>query len=184
MTTLYLYFPDLGELVLAVMIRVMDSAGAEFEDQLRTRWPDASLEACCHEYLLAHHEFWVRHARVLHMRNKFTDANDLRFVDYSNKISVPIVRLFIQQMDGDPEIPNTPIYGVGTILLIILERLASAVTNATFFWAIRRTGVTDEAAFVKLLLKAEADVMANTIRHQREIARANREQPAKRRARA
>ncbi len=65
MTTLYLYFPNLGDLVLAVLTRVMDCADSAFVDRLRARWPDDSLEASARGFLRAHYQFWRRHSRSI-----------------------------------------------------------------------------------------------------------------------
>lgn len=183
MTTLYLYFPDLGDLILAVLIRVMDSAGPEFEDQLRLRWPDDGLREACEDFLLSHYNFWMRHTNILQLRNKYADAGDLRYLRYRNSVSQPAIELFIRQMDSDPEMPNSLSAGVATVLFITLERLASTVTNPTFHWAIKETGVTDQPAFIEMLLKAEAEVMAHAIEHQRAIAGAGKK-PAVRRTKA
>ena len=91
LATFYLYFPDLGELILAVLGRVMDSSGAAYKDQLRTRWPEESLAACCKEFLHAHHRFWVRHSQLLQLRNGYADRGDLRFVDYQRSVYKPLI---------------------------------------------------------------------------------------------
>ena len=54
------------------------------------------------------------------------------------------------------------------ILLIGFERLATIVTNPTFYYAIKQDGVTDAPGFVDLLLDTEAEVMALAIRRQRQ----------------
>jgi AcrR family transcriptional regulator len=169
MTTLYLYFPNLGDLVLAALIRVMDSAGAAYLDRLRTRWPDARLAACCLDFLRAHLRFWRDHARVLHMRNSFADASDIRFLEYRNQASRPLLELLVRQMDGAA---GDAVCGhFATVLLTGFERLATVVTNANWQITAHDFDVVDNDAYLDALLQAEAEVMALAIARKRRDAR-------------
>src|ERR1700740_1577328 len=69
MTTLYLYFSDLTELLLAVLEPVMITAEEAYLSRIRTRWDDERLGEECYEFMLAYHDFWARHTRILHLRN-------------------------------------------------------------------------------------------------------------------
>ena len=167
MTTLYLYFPDLGDLMLAVLNRVMNSAGAAFEDQLRMRWPDESIYASCLSFLQSYYQFWTRHAQILHMRNRYADAGDNRFLEFRTRDSRPLVRGLIRQMDSEIEDPNTPCGGIATILMISFERLATIVNSPTFFSAIEDDGIYDQSGFIERLILSEAEIMTLVIRQQR-----------------
>ena len=57
LTNLYLYFPDMVELLLAVLGRVMDAADAAFIDRLSVRWPDERLGDACQEFLVTNPNF-------------------------------------------------------------------------------------------------------------------------------
>lgn len=168
MTTLYLYFPDLGDLMLAVVTRVSNFAGEAFEDRLLSRWPDESLRASCLGFLRSYYQFWTRHAQVLRMRNRYADVGDARFLEYRTRASHPIVRALIQQMDSDLDDANTPTGGIATILLISFERLATIVCSPSFYSAIKDDGIYDESGFIERLILSEAEIMTLAIRQQRD----------------
>ena len=171
MTTLYLYFPNLGDLILAVLGRVMDYADSAFIDRLRTRWPDGSLLVSAQGFLHAHYQFWRRHSRILHLRNSFEDAGDARFLQYRNGVSKPLIELLVQQMDGLAEPMNSPRGNCAIVLLTGFERLATITTNPIFHTNLRDTGVAGVQGYIDELLNAEAELMALAIRHHRDGAR-------------
>jgi AcrR family transcriptional regulator len=178
MTTLYLYFPDLGDLVLAALTRVMDSADDAYLDRLRTRWPDDRLEECCLDFLRAHYRFWCDHARILHMRNSFADADDVRFVEYRDRESYPLIGMLVRQMDGDPRAgvvgdPNSREQRavlLATVLLSGFERLATVINSNYFHHSVQGVGVKDEAGHVDRMLCAEARLIMLGIRDMRTTA--------------
>lgn len=165
MTTLYLYFPNLGDLVLAALMRVMDSAEAAYLDRLRAPWPDERLVECCLDFLRAHLRFWRDHARVLHMRNSYADASDVRFLEYRNKASRPLLEALVLQLGGSAGDLVRGHYA--TVLLTGFERLATVVTNANWQITAHDFDVVDNDAYIDALLQAEAEVMALAIAHQR-----------------
>lgn len=170
MTTLYLYFPDLGDLVLAALMRVMDSAERAYLDRLRTYWPDRRLSECCLDFLRAHLRFWRDHARVLHMRNSFADANDIRFIEYRNQASRPLLGLLVEQMNGAPG--DAVLGHFATVLLTGFERLATVVTNANWPVTVHEFDVIDNDLYLDALLRAEAEVIALVIANKRREAAA------------
>jgi len=170
MTTLYLYFPNLGDLVLAVLTRVMDCADSAFVDRLRARWPDDGLGASAQGFIRAHYQFWRRNSRILHLRNSFEDAGDARFLHYRNRVSRPLIELLILQMDGVLEPMNSPAGNIATVLTTGFERLATITTNPIFFTNLRDIGVPDVQAYIDDLLNAEAELIALAVRHHRDKA--------------
>ena len=164
MTTLYLYFPDLGALVLAALGRVMETAEDAFVDRLRARWPDRTLEESCLDFLRAHYRFWHRHARILHLRNSFADTGDARFIEYRNRESFPLIGMLARQMGGnaraelggDPDSHEQRAMLMATVLLTSFERLATVVTTTYFHDSMLEQGVENEAAHVDRMLVAEA----------------------------
>lgn len=171
LTTLYLYFPDLGDLVLAVLSRVMDSANAAFIDKLRARWAEHTLRADCREFLAAHYAFWRQHARILQMRNNYADTGDIRFLRYRTQISRPLIELLVLQMDSPAHDVDTPVGYLATVLLTGFERTATVMTNRIFDISIKDHGTTHGLDYIQHLLDAEADMMALVIQRQREIVR-------------
>lgn len=171
MTTLYLYFPNLGDLVLAVLTRVMDCADSAFVDRLRARWPDETLGASTQGFIRAHYQFWRRHSRILHLRNSFEDAGDARFLQYRNRVSKPLIELLILQMNGTPEQMNAPVGNCATVLLTGFERLATITTNPIFHTNLSDLGIGRAQAYIDDLLNAEAELIALAVRHHRDAAR-------------
>jgi AcrR family transcriptional regulator len=174
MTTLYLYFPNLGDLVLAVLTRVMDYADSAFVDRLRAIWPDEGLGASAQGFIHAHYQFWRRHSRILHLRNSFEDAGDERFLRYRNGVSRPLIELLIVQMNGPPDQLNSPAGNCAIVLVTGFERLAAITTNPIFMTNLHDMGVAEVQAYIDDLLNAEADLMTLAVRHHRDKAGARK----------
>lgn len=160
---LYLYFPDMAELLLAALVRVMESAGPEYMDMLSVRWPDETLRSSCEAFLRAHYRFWTRHARILHMRNSLADEGDLRVLAYRNERSRPLLERLAFQMDGLDE----PAINMATVLLTGIERTATVLTSPT----LRKAGMIypgeDRENHVAGLIAAETDILEFAIASQR-----------------
>jgi AcrR family transcriptional regulator len=168
LTNLYLYFPDLGELALAALDRVMESAEEAFVGKLRRRWGDDELREACLDFLEAHHAFWRRHARLLHLRNALADASDMRVLHYRHAVTRPLIDLLIAQMvEGATDCTD-----VATVLMTALERVATVVTNQHFHTVMAPADKADRDLRVSRLLAAEAGIIALVIGQQRAIGRA------------
>lgn len=128
LTSLYNYFSDLPELLVAVLEPVMASAEQGYYGLIRTRWPDDQLAERCHDFVAAYHDFWARHTRLLHLRNTLSDDGDQRMADLRIAATQPIIRRITEQMDGDPRARRSPAFAMATVLMIGVER---AVTIAT-----------------------------------------------------
>ena len=168
MTTLYLYFSDLTELLLAVLDPIMASAESSYVAHLRERWPDANLEDHCLVFVKSYHAFWERHTRILHLRNSFADANDARMRQYRIQVSQPLMQLLVQQMDGAPAAPRSSAASMATVLLTGIERLVTVTTDVHF----SGLSIEDPVAHIHSLLKAEARILALGVRDCREWPRA------------
>jgi AcrR family transcriptional regulator len=169
LTNLYLYFPDLGELTLAALDRVMESAEEAFVGKLRRRWADDELQAACLDFLEAHYAFWKHNARLLHLRNALADASDMRVLYYRNAITRPLIDLLIAQM-AEGERDNAD---VATVLMTALERVATVVTNPHFHTVIATVDKADRDLRVRRLLAAEAEILTLVIRARRALGRAS-----------
>jgi hypothetical protein len=166
MTTLYLYFSDLTELLLAVLTPIMASAEESYMGHLRTHWPDESLAEHCRKFVGAYHAFWVRHSRILHLRNSFADGGDERMRRHRIAVSQPVIDLLVEQMDGDPAEMDSPVHGMGTVLMTGIERLVTVTTDAYFTSLM----ANDPAPHVRVLLAAEAKLLELGIRDCRAAA--------------
>lgn len=163
MTTLYLYFSDLTELLLAILEPIMASAENFYVADLRTRWPDEALHEHCLRFVEAYAAFWQRHTRVLHLRNSFADANDARMREQRIRASQPIMQLLAFQMDADPVTPHSTASGMATVLLTGVERLITVITDANF----STLPVADPDNHLRNLLRAEARLIELAIRDTR-----------------
>lgn len=132
MTTLYLYFSDLTELLLAALDPIMRSAEERYVGHARDRWPDDELAEHCRRFVEAYHGFWEQHSRILHLRNSYADNQDPRMLEHRIETTRPLIGLLVQQMDGDPKAMLSPTFGMATSLLTAIERLVTVTTDANF----------------------------------------------------
>lgn len=129
MTSIYNYFTDFTELVMAVLEPVMASAEDAYLAMLRNRWSDEELGARCVEFTAAYHGFWARNSRLLHLRNSMSDNPDPRMMLHRVKCTQPIIRLIVQQMDGDSWKHRSPEFAMATMLMIGIERSVTISTD-------------------------------------------------------
>ena len=129
MTSLYNYFSDLTELVLALLEPVMETAEEAYIGMLRERWPDEALAEHCGLYAQRLHAFWMRHAKLLHLRNNMADAHDHRMMLQRVRATQPVIDLFARQMDGDPEVHDSPAMAMASVLMTGIERSVTVTTD-------------------------------------------------------
>jgi AcrR family transcriptional regulator len=153
MTTLYLYFSDLTELLIAVMQRIMASAETRYIGKLRGRWADDAVSERCLDFVESFHAFWAQHARLLHMRNSIADEHDERMLKARVQFSREMIELFVDQMDGDTAAVDSPIFAMGSVLLTGIERLITVTTDVNF------PNLPADPARVRSLLAAEARLL-------------------------
>jgi AcrR family transcriptional regulator len=153
MTTLYLYFGDLVELLLAVLDNIMATAEESYTAQLRERWPDEELGQRSLAFVEAYHAFWVRHSRILHLRNAY--AYDPRMHAHRQGAAMPLLDLLTIQMDGDPADITSPVRFMATVLWTGVERVATVMTDV----AIAGTAPTDPMLRARGSLRAEARLL-------------------------
>jgi AcrR family transcriptional regulator len=130
MTSLYNYFTDFTELLLAVLEPVIAEGEGVFTAMLSTRWPDDELDARCMTFLRAYHDFWARHTRLLHLRNAMADTHDQRMMLHRVRSAQPIIALLLAQMDDDPGLGiAAPTLGMATVLMTGMERTVTVSTD-------------------------------------------------------
>lgn len=129
MTSLYNYFADLTELLLAMLEPVMATAEESYLGMLRERWPDAQLGARCLDFMCAYHAFWSNHSRLLHLRNTMADNRDERLLVQRVLSTQPMIALFVAQMDGEGSDPDAPQRGMATVLMTGIERTVTVATD-------------------------------------------------------
>jgi hypothetical protein len=114
----------------------------------------------------AYHQFWVRHSKLLHLRNSMSDRQDERLMLQRIRAAQPVMRLMVEQMDGDLTQTESPIFSMATALMTGLERVAT-VTTDTSLPLIMSTPVWERRGN---LLQAEARLLELGIRDYRRLA--------------
>lgn len=128
LTSLYNYFSDLTELLLALLESIIATAENEYLAVLRNRWPDEGLYENCYAFVHSYHSFWTRHSRLLHMRNALADQHEARMMKQRIESSRPIIRSLVLQMDADPTL-GTRATSMATMLMMGIERSVTLVTD-------------------------------------------------------
>lgn len=169
--SLYLYFCDLTELLLAVLDPVMVAAEDDFVRLLRPRWNDEELGERALEFVQAYYAFWVRHARLLHLRNSMADNLDERMMRHRVGSVQPLIQLLVEQMASRPSaprdsaadvLPNIPMNSMATALMTGLERMVSVTTDPNLAALLSSPKPTRQP-----LLQAEARLIELAIRDYR-----------------
>jgi AcrR family transcriptional regulator len=167
--TLYLYFADLTELVLAVLEPVMATVEDEYVHLVREYWPDKQLGARARQFVQAYFGFWSKHTRLLHLRNNMADRGDERMLQHRVRSAIPVMRLLVTQMDSRPTEQGTITSSTVTALMTGLERVATVMTDTKTPFA-----VNEPRNPVSLLLEAQARLFELAIRDQRAARKAKR----------
>ncbi len=129
MTSLYNYFGDLTELLLAMLEPVSVEADETYAVKLRSRWPDDTLRQDCLDFMTTFYGFWRRHARLLHLRNSLADAQEGRMARHRVAEASPVIQAFVEQMDHDVSVINSPAFGMATVLYVGIERIVNVATD-------------------------------------------------------
>jgi AcrR family transcriptional regulator len=130
LTSLYNYFADLTELLVALLEPVMATAQDSYLAELRERWPDAELAERSYRFVRAYYDFWAKHSRLMHLRNTLSDTNDERMTIARLRATQPIIRLLVEQMGGDPRALRSRAFGMATVLMIGTERAVTTLTDS------------------------------------------------------
>lgn len=164
--TLYLYFADLTELVLAVLEPVMATVEDEYVHLVREYWPDGELHGRAEQFVSAYFGFWTRHSPLLHLRNSMADRGDERMMMHRVRSAIPVMRLMLMQMDSRPMERGTVASSMATALMTGLERVATVMTDG------RMTKLLNEPVNqVSDLLQVETRIFELAIRDQRRLSR-------------
>lgn len=163
MTTLYLYFGDLNELLLALLEPITATAEEGYIAQLRTRWSDEELMVRSVAFVAGFHAFWDRHARILHLRNTLADAHDERMIRQRLEASTPLIALLAQQMDQPHAEPASFHFGMSSALLTGIERLVTVATDVD----LPSSKIGDIASSLPSLLRGQSKLLELGIREGR-----------------
>jgi AcrR family transcriptional regulator len=162
--TLYLYFADLTELILAVLEPVMATVEDEYVHLVREYWPEEQLGDRARQFVGAYFGFWSKHTRLLHLRNNMADRGDERMMQHRVRSAIPVMRLIVTQMDSRPTEQGTISSSTVTALMTGLERVATVMTDTKVPFVVTNEPVNP----VGLLLEAQARLFELAIRDQRQ----------------
>lgn len=129
MTSVYLYFSDLTELLLAVLEPVMEEAEQSYMALLREYWPDARLEECCLRFMQGAYAFGEKHARILHLRNAMADQYDDRMIVWRVRAAQPILALIARQLGLEDRPPSQEATALASVLMSGMERAMMVATD-------------------------------------------------------
>jgi AcrR family transcriptional regulator len=129
MTSLYNYFSDLTELLLALLDPVMDTAEEAYMARLRDYWPDEELAERCLEFVTAYQRFWSQHSRLLHLRNAMADQHDERMILHRIGATRPVIALVVGQMTGTPSEERSAAASMATMVITGIERAITVATD-------------------------------------------------------
>ena len=164
MGTLYLYFADLSELMLAVLEPVMATAEDAYVHLLRDLWSDEELGGRTLAFVSAYYGFWSTHSRVLHLRNSMADRGDDRMLQHRVRSALPVMRLIASQMGTQPTTSGNRMSSMSTALMTGLERVATVMTDNKVPFVVNEPGNP-----LDLVLQAEARLFELAIRDQRAV---------------
>ena len=166
MTSLYNYFTDLTELLLAVLEPVMATAEEAYLAKLREFWPDEELAERCFDFVSSYHRFWANHSRLLHLRNSMADQRDERMILHRIESTQPVIALIVGQMHGSVAEGQTPASGMATMVMTGIERSITVATDQFLPKLIGRPFGGNEERFLKpgarLMEMAILDMRART----------------------
>jgi len=168
MASLYTYFNDLTELLIAVLDPVMATAETVYLKDIGEYWSDEELGGRCQQFLAGYFSFWDRHSRLMHLRNTISDAHDDRMLYQRIVATRPVISMIASQIDPKGAVPGTQAYAMATILMTGIERTVTVATDKRY----ARVFPDNDWQPAEFFLKPEARLMELAIRDTREkIAR-------------
>jgi len=168
MSSLYNYFNDAHELMIAVLEPVMATAADSYMQVIRNYWPDEDVHQKCMEFWLKYLDFWHEHAPVLHLRNQMSDAGDERMLRHRFEAVYPLIESLQMQLGlNDLLKPDEQIRSIGAVLITGLERTVTVRTMPNYLAMVAHGRASREYD----LGGASAHLIALAIRDSRERLR-------------
>jgi len=127
--TFYLYFEDVGEVLLAMLEDVREESDQVLA-LLTEPWPVDEIYPRAFRFTRAYFDFWMRHVPLLRARNNLSDQGDLRFRESRMQGAMPFAfglgEKFrdIRRGDCDDVVEGR---GMAAVVMTALERLATVI---------------------------------------------------------
>jgi AcrR family transcriptional regulator len=132
--TFYLYFQDVGEVLLGVIEEVNQEMEGVLE-LLKEPWEAQHAHARASEFVEAYFELWIRYGPELRARNHLADQGDPRFFanrrDAGAKFFRALARKF-QEIPGEDATETITPISMAAVISIALERLATIIAFAYY----------------------------------------------------
>jgi AcrR family transcriptional regulator len=127
--TFYLYFEDLGEVLLAALEEVAPDM-AVIRSRLDADWPADRTYACALAFAQAYFDLWRKHGPVLRARNSLAEQDDARFMKHRHEGPDEFARMLRDKMhevrrDDTSDVITAA--GLSAIIITALERIATLV---------------------------------------------------------
>lgn len=133
MSSLYNYFNDASELMIAVLEPVMATADAGYMEIIRDYWPDEAVHEKCTEFWAAYLDFWHQHASLLHQRNQMSDAGDERMLRHRFEAVYPLLeRIQLQLALNDGVDVGENVRSTAAVLITGIERTMTVQTQPNY----------------------------------------------------
>jgi AcrR family transcriptional regulator len=165
MTSLYLYFADLTELLLAIIEPVVAEAEETYVRILRKRWDDDKIEESARLFMECFFAYWERHTSVLHLRNTMADQYDERMMASRVGMAIPTIELIRGQL-RNPKSSRQAAAGVASMLYSGIERNVNLATDRTMPSRLA-AGFTPPK---QMVIDAGVELLTFAIRHSRGLA--------------
>lgn len=168
MSSIYVYFKDMTELVLALLEPVTASSVDAYARLLGDYWPDEEIEERASEFVHAFHRFWQTHSRLLHLRNAMADQFDERMMAQRIAMARPVIVDLARQMRRKGGGDCADASELASILFTGLERVVTVATDERMQAALPRAM---GAPFEDKTLGLQGYVLALVIAGRRAAAR-------------
>jgi len=133
MSSLYNYFTDLSELMVAVLEPVMDSAQETYLSILGEYWPDDEVALRSEQFWKSYAQFWSRHAAILHQRNRMSDAGDERMLTCRVEAGLPLMDGIGRQLGSDTiEKPRPEALAMASVVATMMERTVTVQSQPSY----------------------------------------------------
>ena len=133
MSSLYNYFTDLSELMVAALEPATASACETYLAELDSRWPDDEIGDRCIRFWQNYAAFWAKNAAVLHQRNRMSDAGDERMLACRVDAGQPLMRgLAMQLRPDDDGSPSRDEMTMASVLATMMERTVTVQSQPNY----------------------------------------------------
>lgn len=129
MTSLYNYFGDLTDVIVALLDELMLEADTAYLARMRRRWDDENLFEECREFVFSFYEFWSKNANIYHLRNLYADNRDPKMIAHRVPVAQEMIGLISFQMDGQTTARDDGSNSMASAIFMSIERAISVLTN-------------------------------------------------------